>query len=714
VGRRSWRPDIFWAVLLALPLLVLIPDDSVNYSLPGYIDPWLYFGYFTHLKEFKEFLFPPTYYGSRLGWLLPGAAIYHLIPSYLMANCVLHLTVYYTALFSLYSSLKQTFGGQNAIIPSVLFGLYPYFWGAVGWDYPNGAGIAYFLLSTAFITRAIRQAKPLWSLAAAGAAGAAMVYTNLTWVIFLPFFPVYYMALRYPSAKQKLWVTIRDFVIWFTAGALALTLLFCCIDYFLDGEFQFYLPSIRFVMEHGNKLTPGQVDAFTWMKNARWLIAEGAVFLLAALFLLRYYTRPKTVEDRPAAVLSAIFLCTLGALVYLGTRGQFFLHIPYYGAFMLPVTFLTIGGYIRIPENWAGGKIAAVTVAAVALIAVPWLSIGHKVVRGFLALGPTLSLWVAVGALAMMIVWRGRTVGVAGGIAGMFGLTAYAIGPGGPPNPGAARAAFIRITRSMDAIDQIRKEQPLGVWYDSEDQNQYEFSSIGYSFIYSGIGNRFPAMPTSPVSPGMIVVVPSSREDAGAIAERSFHPEPLILRPLSRVPISYGSVRYSLFFFQVGIDPRVLQPATVSAASGQCCEIRGATDLDPHPFPLGEWRLIGTSDDPSDMEQHSGKPQFTTPKHRDAYVAAYPVLVVQEPGIYRFVLRYRPLAGEITFGGRNSDGTLWSPAGPAVLQGPFRVKQCFITVKKGDTLQLLIANGRDTVGASRFEIEELTAYKDHP
>lgn len=714
MGRRSWRPDFFWAALLALPLFVLIPDDSVNYSLPGYIDPWLYFGYFTHLKEFKEFLFPNTYYGSRLAWLLPAATIYHLIPSRLAANCVLHLSVYYTALLSLYYSLKHTFGRPNAIIPSIFFGFYPYLWSAVGWDYTNGAGIAYFLLGIAFLTRAIRQAKPLWSIAAAGAGCAAMVYTNLTWLIFTPLFPIYYLTLQYPHAKQRIWAMVRDFVICFTLGGLALTLLLCGINYLLDGGFLFYLPSVRFIREHGNKLTPGQVDTLTWIKSARWLIAEGAVSLLAALFLLRYFTRPKIAEDRPAAVLSAIFLCTLGSLVYLGTRGQFFLHIPYYGAFMLPVTFLTIGGYFRVPENWPGTRIAVVTFAAVALMAVPRLGFGREVVRGVLALGSTVPLWVAFGALATMIIWRGRALAIAGGIAGMFGLTTLAIGIEGRASPGAAREAFVRMTRSMDAIDEVRTERPVGFWFDDRDPNSFEFGSTGFIYIFSNIGHEFPASPNASLAPGTIVVVESSRDDAGAIAESSFHRDPLILRPLSVVPISYGSVRYSLFFFQLDVDPRVFQPVTVSFSPKECCQIRGAMDLDRHPFPLGEWRLTGTSDDPSDMEEHAGKPQFTTPKHREAYVAAYPALVVQEAGIYRFVLRYRPITGEITFGARNSDGTLWSPAGPAERQGSFRVKQCFITVKKGDTIQLLIANGKDVDDASRFEIEELTAFKDHP
>src|SRR5262249_34743869 len=144
---------------------------------PGWIDPWVYFGFFRHLVEYKSVLFPKLYYGSRLAWILPGYVAYHVF-SPKVANLVLHFTFYYVAIFSLYALLKRATTSANALLVTVLLGSYSRFLAAIGWDYVDGAGIAYFLLALALVARATEKGPRLWLLTG-GAAAMAMCYTNL-------------------------------------------------------------------------------------------------------------------------------------------------------------------------------------------------------------------------------------------------------------------------------------------------------------------------------------------------------------------------------------------------------------------------------------------------------------------------------------------------------------------------------------------------------
>src|SRR5208283_5519114 len=86
----------YMIAVLLLPLIVLWRQDNTLFTGYGYLDPWFYLGFFRNLVEFKRNLFPATYYGSRLSWILPGAAVHGLFAP-VAANCVLHLGVHTVA-----------------------------------------------------------------------------------------------------------------------------------------------------------------------------------------------------------------------------------------------------------------------------------------------------------------------------------------------------------------------------------------------------------------------------------------------------------------------------------------------------------------------------------------------------------------------------------------------------------------------------------------
>ncbi len=157
--RQSALRDSYVYLILILPILVLARNTSYIYTSAGSIDPWVYYGFMKHLGAFKGSLFPGTYYGSRLSWILPGALIHAALPP-VPATYVLHLGVFFTAVFSLYWLLKEAFDRRIAILSAICLALYPYFWGAIGWDYVDGAGIAYYLLTMALVFAAAKPQTP--------------------------------------------------------------------------------------------------------------------------------------------------------------------------------------------------------------------------------------------------------------------------------------------------------------------------------------------------------------------------------------------------------------------------------------------------------------------------------------------------------------------------------------------------------------------------
>jgi hypothetical protein len=142
-----------YALLAGLPLLLFAANPSWVYSQPGTIDPWIYQGFFRALPDYQSRLFPGTYYGSRLSWVLPGYCAYRLLPPF-AANLALHLGVFYLAVFSFYSLAARTVSRRAALLGAVLLGCNPLILQEVGGDYVDGVGVAYALLALALLARA--------------------------------------------------------------------------------------------------------------------------------------------------------------------------------------------------------------------------------------------------------------------------------------------------------------------------------------------------------------------------------------------------------------------------------------------------------------------------------------------------------------------------------------------------------------------------------
>jgi hypothetical protein len=404
------------AALLLLPLLVVWRQNNATFSHEGSIDPWIYFGFFQNLVEFKRGLFPGTYFGERLSWLLPGAAIHRLLPA-LAANYVLHLGVHTVAAAAFFSIVRRTIDARVATLSTLFFTLHSWLWAATGWDYVDGAAIAYGLLSLALLTRAARLERPGLTLLGAGAAAAGMLYSNLFVATLLPALPATYIVLARLWRRRTLWRSIGDMALWCVAGAALVTGALGAVNYWIEGEFWFFAQSLGAASRlmkanrwhHGITIATGPWAGHIYPHL--WLPAMAGVAALAGLAAwLRPRPQPKRI---PALLFCGQYVYVAAIMAYF----QFFannavLGLHFYASYLLPFAFLTLAATLwaqagDMGERWFGGACAACLLVLERMWADP---AGHLLPLWPMGMAVTLAL-AGVG-LAGRIVFRNRVAGV--------------------------------------------------------------------------------------------------------------------------------------------------------------------------------------------------------------------------------------------------------------------------------------------------------------
>jgi len=95
-------------VMLILPIIVIVYSKLPLHNPVGYLDPRFYTGYFNNLGQLYEW-FGPTYYFSRLPWIVPGYIAYHLLPAE-WAYFALHGCFFYLGGIFTYLLLRSRYG----------------------------------------------------------------------------------------------------------------------------------------------------------------------------------------------------------------------------------------------------------------------------------------------------------------------------------------------------------------------------------------------------------------------------------------------------------------------------------------------------------------------------------------------------------------------------------------------------------------------------
>ena len=357
----KWLVKENWEILLLflLPVLSILINQVWMFS-NIYVDPWMYFGYFIRLKQYLIAF--PFYYGTRLSWILPGYLLHSLFPP-LIAHYILHLVLYYIAVFSLYLVLKPHVGKRGAFLASASMGCYSFFLMAVGWDYVDGAGIAYFLMTVLMLSWAAGKENQIIWMALSGVFFGALIYTNLAWLAFLISLITYYVLINYPHRIKKTFISIAAFIV----GFLAITILLGVVSYAIGGNLFFFMPSTDFVLSSLSQPHPWINDAHQWLGKPIWLVLP-LIVLTGSLAVLSLSKFSKSFEEA-ALPLQKTFVVTCLIMIFVQITGiASVLQVPFYASYIIPSMFLAIGEVLKSLAMLSKYRFASVATFSLILI----------------------------------------------------------------------------------------------------------------------------------------------------------------------------------------------------------------------------------------------------------------------------------------------------------------------------------------------------------
>ena len=551
-GSAPWERH-GWLALAALPLFLLACNHTWILTIPAGIDTWLYYGYFTNFSAlWREF--PSVYYGTRLGWLLPGAIAHAVLPS-LAANAVLHLGVYYTAVFAIYVTVKRLYGARTALLVAALLGNYSYFLVSAGWNYVDGAGLAYYAVTVALLIRPTRAGVAWWVPLAAGATFAAAVHTHLVLGVFLPILVLTYLRLPAADARQK-----YLHAACFLAGALVLTAGFGLEAYRRGAPFLFFLPSLRFAAA-----TAAEPDAYMtnplWMLNAPFLVvpAVAAVAVLTARIRMRGGSR------RLDCVVLDHFLLSIGMFLLFLALGRPFLKLGFYVSYLIPSLFLAIAPVLwpRVREL----STSAFAIVLAAVLVIPGLLLLPVAGKHLDGLVQPLVVAVPLLILATGAAWLAIRKGIAAllvfvvlfAVANVMMVRIELIEFEQVSERGDGYEAIVRADRLIASHDEGQGR----FWYDARAPLGDIFRAIASTrlWAYRLVSDRFPTFihPTSqaeaPVGSGdRIIVLGVDRDRTFAQAHAAIRSRGLDVVLTNDDLIEAGSVRFHMLSLRVEMD----------------------------------------------------------------------------------------------------------------------------------------------------------------
>jgi hypothetical protein len=330
-----------WAVLLATPFLLLTfnPNSFINPNGNGYIDPWVYTGFFLSLPDFL-IVYGGSYYSTRLSWLLPGYAV-HQVFSPLVANYILHIGFFYILLAAVYGLITAGVNRTTAFVVTLLVAWNPQVIGSMSWDYVDGAVITYFTVTLLCLEKASSSVRHSmrWAVAS-GAAMACMVIANLVAATLVPICCLFLM-LRVSVAR---WRTTTAILLVAAAGAVATLAVFSHTNWQLGGRWLFLAPSFDYATTAMWQPSPWDVTGVSWLADAHFLLLQ-AVASLAAILALASRRRNL---DSFAGIVQLIFLVAAGWWVIHSTLWTHSIHVSYYTSYLVPLGLIALA---LIPDS---------------------------------------------------------------------------------------------------------------------------------------------------------------------------------------------------------------------------------------------------------------------------------------------------------------------------------------------------------------------------
>jgi hypothetical protein len=485
------RLDSGLLLILALPWAIVRLDSAWLFayatSSQGFIDPWVYFGFFLdlaqHLRTFKG-----AYFTTRITWTVPGAIVYHLF-SPVVATYVLHLVLYYAATISLYLILEATVNRRAAFLATLLMGFHSYFLWSVGWAYIDGVANTYLLLTMLTLTFAARSATKAW-LVAAGVLAAMAIYCQFFLIVFAPLVLGYYHFARRQTGGKLFPGAWKPFA-WGFAGV---TLVFGLFNMAVNGRFLFFINSVgtaaKLVINHN----PYNDSSYRWLAGASWLILPVITTTGAFVCLAR---RKKIPEARNAEFIlfwQRYYLLSVAVMLFWQLVGQPVLQLSTYASYLMPGVFLALGSQLAIVvQKLSRKQFAFLSAAVILVLVVPYAS---PLESGLMIAVQrhTFFLSLSLGTAAVVIIGRGirRVTTLAVIVLGLSLATLNAAtGPRFwknnilPQDPASQKAALLAIVDSVRTVQSLDPKGNLYFWYDHEGRLGPLYRSVASTYLWA-------------------------------------------------------------------------------------------------------------------------------------------------------------------------------------------------------------------------------------
>jgi hypothetical protein len=518
-------PKWHWLSLLLLPAVVTIAVPDWMYSLTHAIDAWVYHGFFRHLETYASTMFPSTYYGTRLAWIVPGYVAYHVF-SPVVATVILHLTFYCIAVWSLYAIVCRITGSSEALFSAVAFGLYLPAIRALGWDYVDGAVIAYTLLTLALLLRSIETSRR-WLTLASGVAAGAMLHSNIGAAFMLPSILIWLLPDRASGSRWRPLI-----LVWWGGGVVACTAILSVVSVIAGGNWDFFMPSFRWMIQQ-RLVNPWDVTGFSWIAMAPWFFLPAAVFVASVIVWLLPHRRQELSADGRRAIASLI-LCSVIFAIWDWAGNGALLQTYYYTSWLLPWSFIAIGAMLAGTGERTRLDVGIVLAGALAMVvSLVWPSSVRVPLSGLAAFALTIALMICV---AVMRAVAPRRIVILAALVCLHGWLSTTSDYG--PYPDRADG-FQVINRGLGVVDRyITADQPRFLLASPQKLGHYVrgLTSI-YLWGYTIASDKFPEIAPEQarqIRGGTRVVVIAEQENAAAPFDQVFAPYGVIGRVMGR------------------------------------------------------------------------------------------------------------------------------------------------------------------------------------
>jgi hypothetical protein len=741
---RLWNDRGFW-ILLLLPLVLLALNNRWAVTPPGAFDPWAYFGQYRNLWQHLS-LFGCTYNAGRLSVILPGYVAHQLLPV-VAANYALRLSLFYASILSLYVILSWTLSRRVALLAAACLGCQFFFLTAIGWNYVDGFGVAYFCLAALALTAAARSPRWRIHLAAAGASAAALVLANPVYIILVPSLAVHYAFFNRQSRRNSL----RASMALFALGGIGLLLALSVFSWLAAGRFWFLVPTWRYMTQNAGGDGPRLVAVSSWLPHADWVVLAVLTLLGSAGFLWR---NRRCLGDRRAECLYLFqFIALLALFMACQLRGLAIVQFTFYFSVTLPATVLAFAAVLApYVEDIRPRTFSAVAGTVLIVLLVPHALNGTG--DWLAALSPwSGALLVGAGTLGLIAAWAaGTKAWITPVLVLLFiALPTYVAGAIFVPDQDALATANGRhiswerlprtdvlraVAASVEVIRQLDHTGQGRFWYDARASMGEVFRDVcaSYFWAYRLVNERFPAVHDRAAFTALKrqrVWILSAEPEALAQAQTALNKLGLEARLIAQQVIKRSSVNFTMYY--VTIEPRDVraeaQAIRVYPGGGKGSLISAESDgvpSDSLPLPQGLWHLCGPPETASwkrffrcrgSLSVTAEGLDVTTAE--GCYALAYAPLTAEQEGDYRFEVTYSPRTGLIGLGILNEDQSGWLVQSPGEAPLPPQkpdvlIASCTVHLKAGATCQPILTNNRFDGAASRAVLRELRMFREIP